>query len=47
MNINIVAEILKIRNQGVVKDRAGQNNGDIKTIINTEMLKWDKRGHEH
>lgn len=47
MNINTVTEILKISNQEIVKERAEQNNGEIKTVINTEKLKWDKRGHEH
>lgn len=47
MNINTVTEILKISNQEIVKQRAEQNNGEIKTVINTEKLKWDKRGYEH
>lgn len=34
-------------NQEIVKERAEQNNDKIKTAINTEKLKWDKRGHEH
>lgn len=38
-NINAVTELPKISNWEIVKERFEQNDGRIKTVINTEKLR--------